>query len=575
MFFQYVKRVIFLIPFLSMYVLAFSDVDQPTTAIKVTNKFNDISIKLIEQGDIVNCHKMVTQDKYWQRISFDQIPQHKHFCMRAWIDIDNSHFTPPPSLLVAMLAASSLYWDEKPISQNGKVGASVFTEKPGIIKTLVSIPQPYLTNGSHLLSGEISTFHLRKKLKGIGYILALVDERELNSQILILSIFSAIFIGISFVLAILFQLIYWLYQKEISYQIFSFFCLSSSLILVAEQAKFWLNYTYDWHIFRISLIYSLTLLASSLLPLFYLVNYRLPRRKRGSILIVLGLMALSFANLSYDQTSSFLFSGALIAAFIINAYMVFHLKKGQVNLFLILLSLLFLYFIPDYFNELGFSIVFMLIVMAMLVSLIKEMHTNKIEALKAERIKTELLRRNMQPHFLMNCLTQLMELIEVAPKKAVEFISVLSDEFRQLTAQSIKDKISLAEEITLCNKHLAIMSFRYQQSYQLRIIGDIAGISIPPTILHSQIENCFTHNEISSNRAFELTITHINGQIDLTLKTPIEKRIDHQGTGLGERYIKARLAEFEQIAGETKKPHPCSFKSYEECQYWVSKFSFN
>ena len=288
---------------------------------------------------------------------------------------------------------------------------------------------------------------------------------------------------------------------------------------------------------------------------------------------------LSLLSVSYDQASTFLFSGALFSAFIINAYMVVNLKKGQVNLFIILLSLLFLYFIPDYFNEFGFSIVFLLMVMTMLVSLIKEMHTNKIAALKAERIKTELLRRNMQPHFLMNCLTQLMELIEVTPQKAVEFISVLSDEFRQLTTQSVKAKISLAEEITLCNKHLAIMSFRYQQSYHLAIAGDIAEIMIPPTILHSQIENCFTHNEISSNRSFELIVTQINGQINLELKTPIEKKIDHKGIGLGEQYIKARLAEFEQTDSNEKNTNSsvrnskgCSFTSYEESQYWVSKF---
>ena len=80
-----------------------------------------------------------------------------------------------------------------------------------------------------------------------------------------------IFIGISLILSIIFQLIYCLYQKQIYYQVFSIFCLSSSLILATEQAKFWLDYTYDWHIFRLSLIYSFTFLASTLLPLFYLL----------------------------------------------------------------------------------------------------------------------------------------------------------------------------------------------------------------------------------------------------------------------------------------------------------------
>jgi len=210
----------------------------------------------------------------------------------------------------------------------------------------------------------------------------------------------------------------------------------------------------------------------------------------------------------------------------------------------------------------------------MLVSLIKEMHTNKVEALKTERVKAELLRRNMQPHFLMNCLTQLIELIEVKPKKAVEFICVLSDEFRQLTTQNAKNKVKLSEEISLCNKHLSIMSVRYQQSYQLIVDGNTEGVFIPPSILHSQIENCFTHNAISSTRPFELMIRSVNRNVNLVLKTPIEKKIDHHGTGLGEQYIKARLTEYERINTNPRKRNACSFESYEDSQYWVSKFSF-
>jgi sensor histidine kinase YesM len=573
MFSQYIKGVVLLFLFFSLSVMAVNGKNAPTSIIP--NVFNEISIEVIKQGKELSCHQMTTQDDHWKKITFNEIPQYKYFCIRAWIHIDKSLMKNNPSLLVGMLGASSFYWDEKLISKNGKVGTSIESEVPGVIKILASIPEHLLTDGKHLLSGEISTFHLTKALNSIGYILALVDERKLHSQILTLSILSAIFIGTLLVLAFIFQLIFWLYQKEISYQVFSVFCLSSLLILAVEQAKFWLEYTYDWHFFRISIIYSLTFLASSLLPLFYLFNYRLPYKRLCTILIIISLIALSFIAMSFDQASTFLFSGSLIFALVINVYSAYKIKKGHVNLIIIILSLSFLYLIPDYFNEFGFSLVFILIVMTMLVSLIKEMHNNKVEALKAERINTELLRRNMQPHFLMNCLTQLMELIEVKPKEAVEFISVLSDEFRQLTMQSAQDNIALSEEVALCKKHLAIMSVRYQQSYQLIINGELDGVFIPPTILHSQIENCFTHNEISSTRAFELTVKNVNGQLNLVLKTPIDKKIDHQGTGLGEKYIKARLAEFEQITTHKKKENTCSFESYEESQYWVSKFSFS
>lgn len=84
--------------------------------------------------------------------------------------------------------------------------------------------------------------------------------------------------------------------------------------------------------------------------------------------------------------------------------------------------------------------------------------------------------------------------------------------------------------------------------------------------MHSQIENCFTHNYISTDRAFELAIEKVKEQINLTLKTPIEKKVNHQGTGTGERYIKAKLAEVSQSKS--------AFESYQEGQYWLSKFTY-
>jgi len=472
-----------------------------------------------------------------------------------------------------MLATSTIYWDERLIHQNGEVGQTFETETPGIIKVLTRIPEQGLTKGKHLLSAEISTFHVGHELETIGYLLDIVDEQYIHSSILFLSVISAIFIGISLILTIIFQLIYWLYQKEISYQIFSLFCLVSSLILVSEQAKFWLDYTYNGHVVRLSFIYSFTFIASFLLPLFYLFNYKIKNKKLVSGFILLSLLGLSFTKSGYDHISTMLFYGALLWALTLNLYRVFYKHSGLIHVLIIFISLLFLFFIPEYFNEFGFSLVFIFIVIAILVSLINEMHLNKNKALKAERMNAELLRRNMQPHFLMNCLTQLIELVEVMPKKAVEFIVILSDEFRQLSQQNDKNLVPLSDELALCNKHLAIMSFRYQQKYCLDISGEIRGINIPPSILHSQIENCFTHNKISSSRPFELEISKQNDRVYLLLRTPIEKNIDHKGTGLGERYIKAKLAEVDQ--SQNHKAAKSTFNSCEKNNYWVSQYEFN
>jgi len=533
------------------------------------NIFYDIKIQPlgIKQSSVsLQCHSQSIDHSLWQTITFEELPQNQHFCLRASINIDQNTLTNTPTLLIAMLASAQLYWDGELLINNGVIGKSFEDETPGSITTLIRIPDKNLQTGKHILSAEMSTFHVGKQLKSIGYIIRVVDEQKLNKAVLLVSMISALFFGILLILSIIFQLIYGLYQGNSSYQLFSVFCLFSALLLSIEQAKFWLNYTYDWHIYRLSLIYILTLCASFLLPFFYIVQYQLSSRSLWGLAIMVSLLGLSVLNPAYDITSSLLFIGSLIWALIINVY---HLKKersGKINSIVILLALTFVVLIPDYYSEVGFGLVFICIVMMMLVTLIKEMYSHKEKSLKAERVKTELLRRNMQPHFLMNCLTQLMELIEIKPKEATVLISALSDEFRQLTHQSEQGCVPLNDEISLCRKHLEIMSLRYQQSYKLTVVGKVDNISIPSSILHSQIENCFTHNHISTDRAFELTINKAKEQINLTLKTPIEKKVNHQGTGTGEKYIRAKLTEVSQTNS--------AFESYQEDQYWLSKFSF-
>jgi sensor histidine kinase YesM len=299
--------------------------------------------------------------------------------------------------------------------------------------------------GKHLLSAEMSTFHVGQELNSIAFILSVVDEQKLNNAVLFVSMISALFFGMLLILSIIFQLVYWQYQRNFSYQLFSLFCLFSALLLSIEQAKFWVNYPYSWHIYRLSFIYSLTLCVSFILPVFYIFQYQLPSKKTWALAIIFSLLGLSMLQADYDTSSSSLFTGALIWALIINIY---HLKKdrsGKLNSFVILLGLTFVAFMPEYYSEAGFGLVFICLVMLMLVTLIKEMYIHKEQSLKAQRVKTELLRRNMQPHFLMNCLTQLIELIEIKPKQATVLISALSDEFRQLTHQSDQGCIPLSD----------------------------------------------------------------------------------------------------------------------------------
>jgi sensor histidine kinase YesM len=533
------------------------------------NVFTQIQIRPLksnESSTSIQCHASRVDQGDWRDISFSELPQNQFFCLRAKINIHRETLSSNPSLLVGMLGSTDFRWDNKPLISNGSPAPSFNDEDPGTIKTLVRLSDDLLNDGEHMLSATISTFSVGKELDSIGYVLAIVDEPKLANLVLLVSMLSAFFIGVLVILFVIFQLVNWLYQAEKSYQMFSILCLSAALLLSVEQAKFWLDYPYNWHAPRLSVIFVLTFITSFLLPMFYVAYFRLKQVKIWVTCSLISLIIISLLNLSYDITSVALFFAALCWSLIINVLQVRRCGRGKAASLLIIIGIGFIIFYPEYFVEFGFAVFFIAIVLTMLVALIKEMRQHKARSLKAERIKTELLRRNMQPHFLMNCLTQLMELIETKPQDALILISALSQEFRHLTQHSEHGYVRLSDEIALCRNHIQIMSIRYQKDYRLAVVGEVEGIWVPSAILHSLVENCFTHNKISSDRTFELKVTQAGRRVNLTLITPIENKTNHQGTGSGNHFIYAKLAELNQKESE--------FASYESGDNWVSQISY-
>src|SRR5690606_16231108 len=112
-------------------------------------------------------------------------------------------------------------------------------------------------------------------------------------------------------------------------------------------------------------------------------------------------------------------------------------------------------------------------------------------------MEAKLLRKNLEPHFLMNSLTLAIEWIEQAPASASAFVKALAEELGMLVAYSDKKLISLDEEILLCKRHLEIMGFRYLASYTLKVSGSTEGVLLPPAVIHTQIENAFSHNRFA------------------------------------------------------------------------------
>ncbi|RYY54784.1 MAG: regulator, partial [Chitinophagaceae bacterium] len=114
--------------------------------------------------------------------------------------------------------------------------------------------------------------------------------------------------------------------------------------------------------------------------------------------------------------------------------------------------------------------------------------------LLSSRLQLELIKKNIQPHFLRNTLTSMMDWVEESPKEGARFIQALAAEFTIMNEISEMTLIPIGKEIELCRQHLSVMGFRKEINYVWEQSGIDETQLIPPAIIHTLLENGITHS---------------------------------------------------------------------------------
>jgi len=192
--------------------------------------------------------------------------------------------------------------------------------------------------------------------------------------------------------------------------------------------------------------------------------------------------------------------------------------------------------------------------------------------LKSSQLESSLLRKNIQPHFILNSLMSITQWIEDDPKKSIEFVESLADEFRLFAKIAGQKLIPLSQDVELAQYHLNIMSFRLERNFSLRVEGDIKEDRIPPGIIHTLVENGVSHNKyLVDDVEFTLQRDIHENNIVFSLFTPLGKKRKNQvsaiGTGTGSKYIHAQL---EQAFGNDYQ-----LSNEETEKYWLTKISIS
>lgn len=145
--------------------------------------------------------------------------------------------------------------------------------------------------------------------------------------------------------------------------------------------------------------------------------------------------------------------------------------------------------------------------------------------------ENKVLKAQMNPHFIFNSLNTIQQFIIVNENaKAQLYLSKFSKLIRKLLESNTRDRISLKEEIDLCERYLEIESMRFNNIFSYDIVVrdniDVSGIHIPHFLIQVFIENAIWHGLLPKDG---------NKQINITFKRIDEKTlsctIDDNGVG--------------------------------------------
>lgn len=160
------------------------------------------------------------------------------------------------------------------------------------------------------------------------------------------------------------------------------------------------------------------------------------------------------------------------------------------------------------------------------------------------RYQFDLLRSQVNPHFLFNSFNTLISLIEIAPKNAVTYVERLSDLFRSMLAYREETLISLEEELSLLDNYLFLQRQRYRENLrtQIEIPATVLKRLLPPLTLQMLVENAIKHNVISQAKPLTIEL-YLEGEEWICVRNLRQpKRNRPESTGLGLENIRKRYA---------------------------------
>ncbi|TKC10297.1 hypothetical protein FA048_08885 [Pedobacter polaris] len=154
-----------------------------------------------------------------------------------------------------------------------------------------------------------------------------------------------------------------------------------------------------------------------------------------------------------------------------------------------------------------------------------------------------LLKSQVQPHFLFNTLNNIYYEAYLEAPKTAELIERLAAMMRYFVDESPKTEVTISTELNFLENYIALEKIRIRHQISINFIKDYSTDHLlPPMLMMTFVENIFKHgiDKLSDKNQIEITLTALDGNLLFkTVNSSNKNTVDKGGFGI--ENLKKRL----------------------------------
>ncbi|ASU34086.1 Sensor histidine kinase YehU [Mucilaginibacter xinganensis] len=198
-------------------------------------------------------------------------------------------------------------------------------------------------------------------------------------------------------------------------------------------------------------------------------------------------------------------------------------------------------YISRYFLTTILAAILIKIILLLRIAQKKEKENEQLKTVYLEA-ELELLKEQLNPHFLFNSLSTLSGVVREDPVKAQYFINHLSKIFRYSLDQSGNQMATIEEELNMIRSYEQLLKMRFEEAFVLTIAIDTEYLNfkVPHLSLQPLLENAAKHNSASKKKPLRVEIFIADYQLVVSNNLQAIPRPENS-TGIGLSNLSSRV----------------------------------